>query len=191
MTYLQLCSCTVHVYRFCAVRCVIIVCFVCYFPITGLTFLIFFVCLFFVLYFCFLFCVFCVLYCCCCIVLCIVSSFVYGCPFPISVQSTDHCHRVETQLRETSITSYQNETPRKSGWKYWLARNGLGQSHPYVNTAKKLWALRNGRACFYCRIEYQHLNELPGTCKSVGSNIGGGGGASDMYRVFRKGLFYV
>jgi hypothetical protein len=33
---------------------------------------------------------------CFCIVLCVVSPYVYICSFPICVQFTDHCHRVET-----------------------------------------------------------------------------------------------
>jgi len=79
----QLGTCSyVAVRRFCAVRCLIIICLSLLFSnYSAYVFLIFFLYSFLVLYVRFLFCVFCFL-----CFLCIFSPFVYSCPFPNSVQ---------------------------------------------------------------------------------------------------------
>jgi hypothetical protein len=74
MCVLSLIYSYVAICRFCAVHCLVIICFSCYFIITRLMFFNIFLRLLSIL---------CIL---CCIVLCTVSPFVYNCLFTVSVQ---------------------------------------------------------------------------------------------------------
>jgi len=97
MCVLSLIYSNVSICRFCAVRCVIIICFCMLFSnYSTYVFLIFFVCLFFV----FLFYILCIL--CFCIVLCIVSRFVLSVSyFCISLPTT------ATGLNPVTINKYR------------------------------------------------------------------------------------
>ena len=82
--------------RLCAARCVITIwCYLLFSNYSSYVSLIFFVCLFSCYAYVFLFCEFCVfvLYCVLCVCLYVTVSFLF------LYMSTDHCHRVETQLQ--------------------------------------------------------------------------------------------
>ena len=86
---------------FCAVRCVIIICFSLLFSSDFMVFNTFYVC-FLVLYV--FFSVSCIL--CFCTVLCIVSPFYTADCFLFLYKFTDGCHHVDTRLQKIDIVSY-------------------------------------------------------------------------------------
>ena len=81
--------------RFCAVRCVIIICFSLLFSNCSTLFIIFFLCLLFVLFSCFPLCEFC---------LCIVPPFVYSCLFSVCLQ---FCPALLPGGGPTAVNKYQ------------------------------------------------------------------------------------
>jgi hypothetical protein len=135
----EMCVSTIYVYvsvcMYCAVRCLIIICFYVILPNCSTNIL-----MPFFLVFCFVYSV------------CIVSPCLYNWPFPIFVlyQPTDHCHRLETQLQYINIISKTTDDA------YIAVTNGLLKRQCFIGN----WRQKDyGQQSVYCAVRTRSLNK--------------------------------